>query len=71
MPLFAGVLLRARRDAPRMAQIAAVPPGEGPVGYDLGIHYDFDEHIEQGNAFELLELIVADFAQLRIARRRV
>jgi hypothetical protein len=45
-----------------MAQVTAIPTGEGPVFHDLGIHHHLDEDIEEGDALELLELIVTDLA---------
>src|SRR5688500_10702861 len=50
-----------------MANITAVPSREGPIRYDLGIHQHFNEHIEEGDDLEVLNLVVADLAQLGVA----
>src|SRR2546428_5285273 len=60
------LLLLARGDQPGVADVAAVPAGEGPVVDDLGVHDHLDAHIEEGHDLKILELIVADLAQLRV-----
>ena len=49
-----------------MANVAAIPAGERPVLDELGVYDDFDEDVEQGNDLKLLELVVADLAQLLV-----
>jgi len=39
-------------DRPGVADVATVPPGEGPVIDDLGGHNDLDAHIEEGTGCE-------------------
>jgi len=69
--LLTRLLLLTRRDAPDMANITAVPPREGPIRHDLGIHQYFNEYIEEGNDFEILKLVVANLAQLGVALLRI
>src|SRR5438093_4511587 len=69
--LLAGLLLFTRRDSPRVADVAPIPAGKGPVRDDLGVHDDLDEDVEQGNRLEVFELVVADLAQLGIPGLRV
>src|SRR5262245_44967656 len=58
--LLAGLLLLARADEKRVADVPTVPPGEGPVLDDLGVHHDLDVHVEERDDLEVLELVVSD-----------
>src|SRR5262249_41802145 len=62
--LLAGLVLFTRTEEPGGANVAATPAGERPVRNDLGVYHHFDEDVEQGNSLKLLELVVADLAQL-------
>ena len=46
-------------------------PEKGQSCDDLGVHDHLNEHIEERDDLELLELVVADLAQLGLALRRV
>src|SRR5215510_4248006 len=60
--------LRTRRNEKRMPHVATVPAGERPVLDDLGIHHDFDGHVEERNDLKVVKLVIADLAQLRVIR---
>src|SRR6266508_409649 len=66
--LLTRLLRLTRTDEKRVADVPAVPAGEGPVIDDLGVHHDLDVHVEERDDLEVLELVVADPAQLRIVR---
>src|SRR5437763_1946470 len=62
--LLAGLFLLTRLNQPRVTNSTTFPAGEWPIRDDLGVRHNFDEDIEQGNGLKLLELVVADLAQL-------
>src|SRR5262249_48596225 len=62
--LLAGFILPTRLNQPRVTNITAVPARERPILDDFGIDHYFDEDVEQRNSLKLLELVVADLAQL-------
>src|SRR5215475_3310882 len=64
--LLTGFVLLTRLDQPSMANVTPVPAGERPVRDELGIGHHFDEDIKKGNGLKLLELVVADLAQLLV-----
>src|SRR6266511_5751095 len=66
--LLTRLLRLTRTDEKRVADVPAIPAGEGPVIDDLGVHHDLDVHVEERDDLEVLELVVADPAQLRIVR---
>src|SRR5262249_20177592 len=55
--LLTGLLLLARADEKRVADVPTVPPGEGPVLDDLGVHHDLDVNVEERDDLEVLELV--------------
>jgi hypothetical protein len=54
-----------------VADVAAIPPGEGPVIDDFGVHDHLDPHLEEGEALALLERLGADLTPRRVPSRRV
>jgi hypothetical protein len=54
-----------------VAQVPAIPAGEGPVHDDLGVHHYLDGHTEERDGLKILKLIVADLAEWLIVRFRV
>ena len=46
------LLLLPSGDPPGGAAVATVPPGEGPVVDDLGVHNDLDASIKEGHDFK-------------------
>src|SRR5947208_13058507 len=66
--LLTRLLLLTRTDEKRVADVPTVPPGEGPVLDDLGVHHHLDVHVEERDNLEVLELVVADPAQPSIVR---
>jgi hypothetical protein len=60
--LLTRLLLFTRLDEPRVSDVAAIPPGKGPISNDLGVHDDLDEHIEERDDLKILKLVVANLA---------
>src|SRR5262245_10718052 len=60
--LLAGLLLLARHDSPGVADVAAIPAREWPIGDDPGIRDHLDEDVEEGDRLEALALVIADLA---------
>src|SRR5215831_3171022 len=55
------LLLLPSGDPPGGADVATVPPGEGPVVDDLGVHNDLDASIKEGHDLKMRTELVARF----------
>src|SRR5689334_25319288 len=69
--LLTRLCLLTRTDKKRMANVPAVPAGEGPIRHNLGVHNHLDVDTEERYGLEILKLVVADLPQQRIRRLRI
>jgi len=60
--LLARLLVLTCADEKGVPHVAPIPAGERPVLDDLGIHHDFDGHVEERNDLKVVKLVVADLA---------